>query len=398
MISREVITTGTTTEEAIEKGCEELGLSREEVKYEVIEHPKQKTLGLFGGSPATVRVYVERDPAVEAKNYLDSIIKAMGLESVEIEIKYNEEGSGAELDITGESLGNIIGRHGETLAALQYLVSLSANNVGEDYYRITLNVGNYREKHENSLENLARKTALRAIKMNTNLALDAMNPYERRIIHTAVQEIEGASSWSVGEGSARHVVIGPEGLNEGEDGLPVNKSRGYGRGGYGGRGYGGRNYSGRGGYRNRRYQNNRGYQGGGRYRGYRSSYNGEEEYSQEEQSGYVRQGRYGGNHSYSTGYDRYEGSSYRGGGYQRGGYGGDREEGGEGKYESGYRRNSGYRSGGGYSRGGQRRGGYNRNSSDSSAPAETREIRRDSSAPLYGRIEVKKPDNDDSES
>lgn len=392
MISREVITTGATTDEAIEKGCEELGLTRDEVKVEILELPKQKTFGLFGGSPAQVRVYVERDPAVEAKKYLESIIKAMGLDSVDIEIKYNEDGSGAELEITGQDLGNIIGRHGETLAALQYLVSLSAKNVGEEYYRITVNVGNYREKHENSLENLARKTALRALKMNNNLALEAMNPYERRIIHTAVQEIEGASSWSVGEGAARHVVIGPEGLREGEDGLPVNKSRGYGRG-YGGRGYNNRGYSGRNGYRGRRYNNNRGYQNGGRYGGYRNSYGQQDqEYSGDEQGSYVRQGRYGGNHNYSTGYDRYDRNS----GYQRHGYG-DREEGGEGGYDGNYRRNNGYRSnGGGYNRGGSRRN-YNRNNSESRPSAEAREIRKDSSAPLYGRIEVKKTDSEDND-
>lgn len=431
MISREVITTGATTDEAIEKGCQELGLNLDEVKFEILELPKQKTLGLFGGSPATVRVYVERDPAKEAKEYLNSIIKAMGLDNIDIEIKYNEEGGGAELDLTGEGLGNVIGRHGETLSALQYLVSLSANNTGEEYYRITINIGNYREKHESSIENFARKTAQRALKLNTNLALEPMNPYERRIIHTAVQEIEGVSSWSVGEGASRHVVIGPEGVNEGEDGLPVNKSRGYGRGGYNngysGRGYGRGGYknygSGKGGYKNRRYsgvRNNR-YRGYNNYGGY---YNGNS--GDGENSGYTRQGRYAGNHNYSTGYDSYNrDNGNNNGGYSRDEYGNGQyngqynsqyndqygqynnqykqysDENGEKKRDDGYRRNNYY--GGGYNRGGRRgyknNGRYNDSYSENSSNNnyEKREVRKDSSAPLYGRIEVPKKSQEDEE-
>ncbi len=353
MVNKEVIAYGATTEEAIENGCKELGLSREDVKFEVIELPKSKTFGLFGGSPASVRVYVENNQGQDAADYLQSIINAMGLEDITVEIEPNEDGSGVTLNLKGDSLGAVIGRRGETLAALQYLVSLAANNNGEEYFRVAINIGNYREKREGSLENLAKKTALRSIKIGRNLALDPMNPYERRIIHTAVQSIEGATSWSVDEGAKRHVVIGPEGVAEGEDGLPVNHSRsrnnsGYGSnrsGGYGGRRGGG--YQQRGGYNNRR-------------------------------GGY--------NRSYNNDYD-----SENGGGYSRGYGDGDNER------RGGYSR--GYNNRGGYNRGGRKdySGGYNRNSYSASENTEPRETRKDTSAPLYGRIVPKKREENNEE-
>ena len=287
MVKKEVIATGATTEEAIENGCIELGMSRDDVKFEILELPKSKTLGLFGGSPASVRVYVESNQGEIAAEYLSNVIKAMGLENIEIEIVPNEEENGAALNLTGEGLGAVIGRRGETLSALQYLVSLAANNSDDDYFRITINIGNYREKMESSLINLAKKTALRSVKINKNLALDPMNPYERRIIHTAVQEIEGATSWSVGEGSKRHVVIGPVGVDEGGEGLLVNHNRGSynnrnnngGRGGYGNgtRGsYNNRGNGGRGGYNNRGNGGRGGYGGHSNYNrgGYNTRYNG----------------------------------------------------------------------------------------------------------------------------
>ncbi len=338
MVNKEVIATGATTEEAIENGCRELGMSREDVKFEVIELPKSKTFGLFGGSPASVRVYVEYNQGQEAADYLLSIINAMGLEDIEIDIEPNEDGSGVSLNLKGDSLGAVIGRRGETLAALQYLVSLAANNSGEEYFRVAINIGNYREKREGSLENLARKTALRSIKIGRNLALDPMNPYERRIIHTAVQSVEGATSWSVDEGAKRHVVIGPEGVAEGEDGLPVNHSRS--------RNGGGRS----GGYNSR---------GRSSYGGNRSGYNG---------------GRRGG---YSRGYgDDSENGGYSRGGYNRGGY-----------------------NKGGYNKGGRRdyNGGYNRSSGYSAENTEPREARKDTSAPLYGRIVPKKREENSEE-
>ena len=170
---KEAIATGATTEEAYEKACAMLGVDPADAEFEVLETEEKKRFGLFGGRPAKVRAFIRSTPADAAAEYLRNVLSGMGLGDVNIEIR--EEEAGAELVLTGENIGFIIGHRGETLDSLQYLASLVANHVDESYYRITLDVGNY------------------------------------RIIHTAVQEVEGAKSWSEGEDLARHVVIGPEG-------------------------------------------------------------------------------------------------------------------------------------------------------------------------------------------
>ena len=219
--------------------------------------PTKKTFGLFGGSPARVRAYIEepdpveeRDPAEEAAAYLKNVLGEMGLSQASVEIQREE--AGAALTLSGDDIGFIIGHRGETLDALQYLASLVANHVDGTYYRITLDVGNYREKRKETLEALGKKMAARAVKTGRNSSLEPMNPYERRIIHTAVQTVAGAKSWSEGVDQGRHVVIGPEG---GERPQPRRSDRGRG----GNRGRNDRNRGGKGGYndRNRRPRSDR---------------------------------------------------------------------------------------------------------------------------------------------
>lgn len=206
-MTREAIGTGETVELAFANACRELGVETTEAEFEILEMPVKK---FFSRKPAKVRAYIEENkPAEEAASYLKSVLKEMGLANVEIQIE--EEEASAALTLSGEDIGFIIGHRGETLDALQYLASLVANHVEDSYYRITLDVGNYREKRKETLEALGRKMALRAVKTGRNASLEPMNPYERRIIHTAVQTVEGAKSWSEGEDLARHVVIGPEG-------------------------------------------------------------------------------------------------------------------------------------------------------------------------------------------
>lgn len=223
---KEAIATGATVEEAHANACAQLGVDTTEAEFEILELPEKKRFGLFGGSPAKVRAFIRETPADAAAAYLRSILSGMGLTDIEVEI--NEVEAGAELVLTGEDIGFIIGHRGETLDALQYLSSLVANHVDESYYRVTLDVGNYREKRKETLENLGKKMAARAVKTGRNASLEPMNPYERRIIHTAVQTVEGAKSWSEGEDLARHVVIGPEG---GERFQKRDNRRGGNRGG-----------------------------------------------------------------------------------------------------------------------------------------------------------------------
>ncbi len=256
---REAIAKGETVEIAFANACRELGVETTEAEFEILELPQKKTFGLFGGAPARVRAYIEepdpvpekpekeeRDPAQEAAAYLKSVLSEMGLPEATVEVHPVE--AGAELVLGGDDIGFIIGHRGETLDALQYLASLVANHVDGSYFRITLDVGNYREKRKETLESLGKKMAARAVKTGRNSSLEPMNPYERRIIHTAVQTVAGAKSWSEGVDQGRHVVIGPEG---GERPQPRRNDRRGGRNG-GGRG-------GRGGYndRNRRPRNDR---------------------------------------------------------------------------------------------------------------------------------------------
>lgn len=235
----EQIATGKTVEEAKDKAVAELAtlVDIDTVDYdiEVLEYEKAKTLGIFGGKEAKVRVFCEvDDPTPEIKEkeqktpatkkesvksakltestqqkviaYLSDILKNLGVEDETIELEETDEGTKINFDGTG--LGTAIGRKGETLDALQHLVSLVANRNSEDYVRITLNPGEYRQKRETILVNLANKNARQALKFGKYIALEPMNSYERRIVHNAVQDIEGVVSWSIGEGDARRVCIG----------------------------------------------------------------------------------------------------------------------------------------------------------------------------------------------
>ena len=206
---REAIGVGDTPEIALERACEELGVETHEVKFEILEFAEKKKWGLFGGKPAKVRAYIEDSPAQAAAAYLTRILEGLGATQIEMEVKEAEDG--AIISLSGEDSGIVIGHHGETLDALQYLVGLVANHVRESYYRITLDIGNYREKRERTLQQLAKRMAHKALSTNRRFSLEPMNPYERRIIHTAVQDIEGVSSWSEGTDMGRHVVIGPTG-------------------------------------------------------------------------------------------------------------------------------------------------------------------------------------------
>lgn len=205
---REFIAVADTVEEAQKQACLQLGTAVEDTQFEILQQPEKKKFGLFGGNPAKVRAFVEVTPLACAQAYLKEILSKMGIEHYDMTAEEVE--GGAIISITGEDVGFIIGHRGETLDALQYLAGLVANHVDDGYYRIAINIGNYREKREKTLEILGRKLAFKAVKTGQKTSLEPMNPYERRIIHTAVQKVRGAISWSEGENMHRHVVIGPD--------------------------------------------------------------------------------------------------------------------------------------------------------------------------------------------
>lgn len=206
---KEAIGVGETELDALNDAKRQLGLSdTDEVEFELIQRAEKKKFGLFGGAPAKVKVTLKATPEDKAEEFLRNVLDKMNLQSVVIEKKSID--GGVEFDLSGEDVGFVIGRRGETLDSLQYLTSLVANHADSGYFKVTINTGNYREKREKTLEILGRKLAFKAVKTGRKTNLEPMNPYERRIIHTAVQKVNGAISWSEGENANRHVVIGPD--------------------------------------------------------------------------------------------------------------------------------------------------------------------------------------------
>ncbi len=226
---REAIATGATVEEAKEAACKELGVETfdDNIEFEILEMQSKKVLGLFGGRPAKVKVTIKKNATQAAEDFIKNIIRNMDLN--DITVSTTEADNVITIDIEGEDVGFIIGRRGETLDALQYLACLAANRIDSSYKRVVINTGDYREKREKTLESLGRRLAIKAAKTGRKSSLEPMNPYERRIIHTAVQKVDGATSWSEGENMNRHVVIGPDGKtrnnNRGRGGRRSNYNR-----------------------------------------------------------------------------------------------------------------------------------------------------------------------------
>ena len=294
----EAIATGATVDEARANAIAELKAPKDaDVHTEILAMPTKKILGLFGGSPAKARAYYETPDAPKAKaeapkaapkkaekapakaekaapkaevkaepeapakveeakssveieiassksiqsavDYLTDVLKGMGVAEMTAKaFRTSDDEIILELDC-GEDYGIVIGRRGETLDSIQYLTRLVANKykAENEYSRISINIGSYREKRKNTLRALAKKNSEKVLKYGRNVTFEPMNPYERRIIHTAVQEIEGVTSHSVGSDSNRRVVItlaeGVKPTHPSKGGY--NKGRG-GKGGYNNRG------------------------------------------------------------------------------------------------------------------------------------------------------------------
>ncbi len=208
-MKREVIVFGKTVEDAIKNGLRELGVEAEKATYEVLEPAKKGFLG-FGETPAKVKVMCEANGAYRAVDFVTTLVKNLGIDA-EVNTE-DKDGKNTRIVISGESAGMLIGHHGETLDALQYLANLSANKGDDDknYSKITVDIENYRAKREDTLRTLARRLASRVRKSNRSITLEPMNPYERRIVHSEVQNIEGVSTYSIGSDDNRKIVICPE--------------------------------------------------------------------------------------------------------------------------------------------------------------------------------------------
>lgn len=192
-----------TVAEAKALAVSTFGVDEQRITFNILEEPRK---GLFGmkGEAKIEAEYEPTKPEIAA-DYVKSVMSAMGIDGVDIAISDIEGGS--SLDISGEGATGIIGRRGEVIDALQYLASLTANKSDKDYYRIALDCDDFRARRKVQLEELAKKMVAKAKRTGRTVALEPMNPYERRIIHAAVSEIEGATSRSTGEEPYRKVLI-----------------------------------------------------------------------------------------------------------------------------------------------------------------------------------------------
>ena len=192
-----------TKEEAIELALTELGLTEEEVEIEVIEEGSRGFLGI-GGKDAVVRVSYEDGTAKRAQKFLDGIFSIIG-EEVSVDVK--ENGKDMSIELSGPDMGVVIGKRGETLDALQHLTSLVVNRGDLDFVKVSIDTENYREKRVKALESLAKKLAAKVVRSGRNTSLEPMNAYERRIIHATLQDHDKVTTYSVGQGVRRKVVI-----------------------------------------------------------------------------------------------------------------------------------------------------------------------------------------------
>lgn len=195
---------GKTVEAAIEEALQELNIEMEDAEIEVLDEGSKRLFGLIGGRNALVRVYKKENFDDIVRNFMGPILKTMGLEE---DLNVSMDGDTLTVKLAAENIGIIIGRRGETLDALQYLLGLVVNKSSDRFIRVVLDVGNYREKREETLVKLAKRLAEKVTKTRKSMTLEPMNPYERRIIHATLQGYKSVETYSIGDEPNRKVVI-----------------------------------------------------------------------------------------------------------------------------------------------------------------------------------------------
>ena len=207
-MKKEVVVSAKSVDEAVALAAEQLGLPADAIEYKVLEEAKKGLFGL-GAAPAKISA-TARGGEHDALAFIKKLISDMQI-SAEVEMTDGENSDSKLISVTGESAAVLIGHHGETLDSLQYLANLAANKringVKRDFVKISVDVEGYRAKREETLRALARRKAQQVLKYKKSVMLEPMNPYERRIIHSEVQTIEGVSTNSIGSENNRKVVM-----------------------------------------------------------------------------------------------------------------------------------------------------------------------------------------------
>ena len=194
-----------TVDDAITEACQKFTVTSDKLEYEVIEEGKSGLLGI-GAKPAIIKVRVKSSVEDKAKDFLKDVFAAMNL-TVVVDVKYNEEESTMDVDLSGDEMGILIGKRGQTLDSLQYLVSLVVNKDTENYIRVKVDTENYRKRRKDTLENLAKNISYKVKRTKRPVSLEPMNPYERRIIHSSLQNDKYVTTYSEGDEPFRHVVV-----------------------------------------------------------------------------------------------------------------------------------------------------------------------------------------------
>lgn len=197
-----------TVSDAITEACRKFGVTSDKLDYEVVEEGSSGFLGI-GSKPAVIKAGVKVEKlSVDgvAKKFLNDIFAAMNMEVV-VNVCYNETDNSMDIELSGEEMGILIGKRGQTLDSLQYIVSLVVNKENENYVRVKVDTENYRQRRRETLENLAKNIAYKVKKTKRPVSLEPMNPFERRIIHSTLQGDKMVSTHSEGEEPFRRVVV-----------------------------------------------------------------------------------------------------------------------------------------------------------------------------------------------
>ena len=194
-----------TIEDAITKASIELGTTSDKLEYEVIEKGSTGVLG-FGRKPAVIRARKKNVVKDTVMEFLNNVFRTMEMQ-VEIVMEYDETSGNMDIELKGENMGLLIGKRGQTLDSLQYLISLVANRESEERIHVKLDTENYRRRRRETLENLARNISFKVRKTKKPVFLEPMNPYERRVIHSALQNDRYVETHSEGDEPYRKVVV-----------------------------------------------------------------------------------------------------------------------------------------------------------------------------------------------
>lgn len=194
-----------TVNDAITEACTRFGVTSDKLDYNIIEEGSSGFLGI-GSKPAIIKAGVKCSVEDNARNFLNDVFDAMKM-TVIVDVKYEEDERTMSIELKGDEMGVLIGKRGQTLDSLQYLVSLVVNKDVEEYIRVKVDTENYRQRRRETLENLARNIAYKVKRTKRSVSLEPMNPYERRIIHSALQNDRYVTTHSEGEEPFRRVVV-----------------------------------------------------------------------------------------------------------------------------------------------------------------------------------------------